>query len=419
MTHQSGLNRRTALAAAPTLVLAGRAAAQAASADLTDETLRGVLRDRIDVQRMGVGIGMALVSAGGPRFIVYGRQDSQPDRPIDADTVFEIGSITKLFTALLLSEAVRGGELSLDDPADRSLPPDLRLPSRGGRQITLFDLATHTSGLPKLPANYPPLSDLAGQARYSQVDLAAALAAQALPRDPGAGYEYSNLGYGLLALALAHRAGLSYGDLVARRITGPLGMTSTMLAPGRKFAPRRAQGHDGELAKASSMPGGVLDGAGALKSTPRDLARFVAAALALSPTPLAPAFALMTASRRPSGSPSVALALGWQVVTQGGQTTVLKGGDTYGFTATVALNPEGRRRAAVERLHRSAGHRVARALPSLSAGAVPRGDRAAFDHARPVCGPVRRRAGSGGRRQPGKRRSEDPPAGGAGSQAAS
>lgn len=120
----------------------------AGAAVLPDKDIRTILADRIDVQKQGVGIVVGVIDPSGRRTVGYGG--------VDANTVFEIGSVTKVFTSLLLADAVQRGEVALTDPVSKYLPPNVKVPEHGGEKITLVDLATHTSGLPSLPSNIHP-----------------------------------------------------------------------------------------------------------------------------------------------------------------------------------------------------------------------------------------------------------------------
>src|SRR4029078_9399783 len=151
------------------------------------------------------------------RVVAYGTSDV-PGLPLDANTVFEIGSLTKTFTATILADMVLRGEVALDDPAQKYLPASVKVPSRNGRQITLLDLATHTSGLPKIPANLKQTDPQNPYASYSVQDLYDYLTSYTLTRDPGARFEYSNTGVGLLGHILSLKANKSYEDLVIERV---------------------------------------------------------------------------------------------------------------------------------------------------------------------------------------------------------
>jgi CubicO group peptidase (beta-lactamase class C family) len=122
----------------------------------TDAEIRQILADRVDKYRQSVGIVVGVIDPQGRRVIAHGRLAADDPRPLDGDTVFEIGSITKVFTSLLLSDMVEHHEVALTDAAAKYLPAAVHLPERGGERITLQDLAAHTSGLPRVPSNVDP-----------------------------------------------------------------------------------------------------------------------------------------------------------------------------------------------------------------------------------------------------------------------
>ena len=175
-----------------------------------------MLVDRIDVQHQSVGIVIGVIAPEGRRVIAYGHLEKGDSRPLNGDTIFEIGSVTKVFTSLLLADMVQRGEVALDDPVAKYLPPEVRMPERNGRSITLVDLSTHTSGLPRLPANLNPKDLNNPYADYSVEQLYQFLSGYQLTRDIGSRYEYSNLGGGLLGHVLARRAGMDYDVRVGR-----------------------------------------------------------------------------------------------------------------------------------------------------------------------------------------------------------
>src|SRR5580693_8598518 len=115
--------------------------------------IREILVKRIDRQKQAVGIVVGVIEPHGRRVVAYGKLANGDPRTLDGDTIFEIGSITKVFTSLVLADMVSRKEVSLDDPADRYLPEHVRMPERSGQPITLLDLATHSSGLPTVPSN--------------------------------------------------------------------------------------------------------------------------------------------------------------------------------------------------------------------------------------------------------------------------
>jgi len=138
-----------------------------ARAEVTDAEVKSILQDRIDRAKRGVGIVVGLVDEKGTRIVSYGNPGEDSKQKLDGDSVFEIGSVTKVFTATLLADMVERGEVSLNDPISKYLPRTVKTPTRDGKEITLVDLATQTSGLPRLPANFAPKDPQNPYADYS------------------------------------------------------------------------------------------------------------------------------------------------------------------------------------------------------------------------------------------------------------
>ena len=133
----------------------------------TDDEIRKILAERIDRYKQSVGIVVGIIEPSDRRIISYGAVRQGDSQTIDGDTVFEIGSVTKVFTSLLLADMMQRGEVALDDPITKYLPPGLNTPTRNGRSITLHDVATHTSGLPASPVNYRPQNPADAYAAYT------------------------------------------------------------------------------------------------------------------------------------------------------------------------------------------------------------------------------------------------------------
>jgi CubicO group peptidase (beta-lactamase class C family) len=161
----------------------------------TDE-IREILVKRVDQQKQAVGIVVGVIGPDGRRVVAYGNLANGDPRTLDGDTVFEIGSISKVFTSLLLADMVNRKEVTLDDPAAKYLPENVKMPGRSGKSVTLLDLSTHSSGLPGLPSNLKPKDLRNPYAGYSVDDLYEFLSGYTLPRDPGSEFEYTNLGGG-------------------------------------------------------------------------------------------------------------------------------------------------------------------------------------------------------------------------------
>ncbi len=292
--------------------------------------------------RKHVGIAVGVRRGGETALVGRGRvADDRPHAP-DERTIFEIGSITKVVTATLLADLAREGLVALDDPVQRHLPDGVVIPVRG-RPITLADLATHTSGLPRLPKGllWRALREGANPyASFTVDDLRAAIPVTKPRREPGRKFRYSNYGAGLLGHVLALRAGTSYEELVARRITRPLGMTDTSIAVPDDKLDRFAEGHSrrGKPVSNWDLPG--LAGAGALRSTVTDLLTFLDAHLGTAPPGLAEAVRLThepRASRR-----ALSVGLGWMILPVEGQPgpAVWHDGGTGGFRSVAGFVAE-------------------------------------------------------------------------------
>jgi serine-type D-Ala-D-Ala carboxypeptidase/endopeptidase len=328
---------RSLVAAVVTVVGAGAAFAQSPPSVVPpDAEIRTILAERVDTHHQAVGIVVGVVEPSGRRIVTYGAAAKTGGRALDGDTVFEIGSITKVFTSLLLADTVNRGEVALNDPIAKYLPSTVTVPSRG-RAITLEDLASHRSGLPRLPTNLAPKDASNPYADYTVENLYQFVSTHQLTRDAGASYEYSNLGAGLLGHLLARRTGMDYESLVKTRITGPLGMTSTSVTLSPALRGRLAAGYDASLSPTNNWDLPTLAGAGALRSTANDMLTFLEAFLGDRQAALAPAMTEMVKPRAPAG-PNTQIALGWHISSSNGKTIVWHNGGTGGYRSFLAFD---------------------------------------------------------------------------------
>jgi CubicO group peptidase (beta-lactamase class C family) len=309
----------------------------------SDSEIRQILVDRVDVKHRSVGIVVGVIGPEGRRVIAHGRLAKGDSRPLDGDTIFEIGSVTKVFTSLLLADMVQRGELDLDDPVAKYLPTSVKMPGRNGRPITLLHLSTHTSGLPRLPTNMAASVTHSRNpyASYSVERLYAFLSQHNLKRGAGSQQEYSNAGVGLLGHVLALRAGLDYEALVRSHICEPLGMNSTWITLTRDMRKRLARGHDIFLRPTENWDMPTLAGAGALRSDANDLLIFLAANLGYTESPLAPAMATMLKVPQSTERFGRELALGWNILPLNGREILWHNGGTGGYRSFVGFDPRG------------------------------------------------------------------------------
>ena len=285
--------------------------AQEAPGIPADVDIRRLLAERIDDQKRSVGIVVGVVGPEERRVVGYGRLTADDPREPGGDTVFEIGSITKVFTAILLAGLAEEGAVELETPVQGLLGPDVTMPTRNGAEITLLHLATHSSGLPRLPSNLQPSNAANPYADYTVSQLHEFLSSHELVRDIGEAVEYSNLGGGLLGHVLALSQETDYETLVSARLLEPLGMSDTSITLSPSQQERLAIGHSVQLRPVANWDLPTLAGAGALRSTVNDLLTFVEANLGLGESSLHAAMAVTHAPRRDFAPPDMRIGLGW------------------------------------------------------------------------------------------------------------
>ena len=322
----------------PNPIPAAQATKPIAQTGPASDAIRALLSARIESGRDSVGYVAGILDQGGQRLITVGQSDAEDGRPLDGDTVFEIGSITKVFTALLLADMASKGEVALTDPVAKYLPPEGRPREFDGKPISLLDLVTYTSGLPRMPANFSPRDPANPYADYTLAQLYEFVSTMPPVHYPGSQYEYSNLGFGLLGHALALHAGRSYEDLVVSRICAPLELHDTRITLTSDMRKRLALGHDTGLRKVPNWDLPALAGAGALRSTGNDLFRFLAACQGRTQTSLAAAFASLLDVRRQTGSEGLYAAEGWFVQTAYSDELVWKDGGTGGYATFIGYS---------------------------------------------------------------------------------
>lgn len=308
-------------------------AAPLESSDLS-RAVEPLLADRT-LQAVSLGV----VQPGGAVTAHAGRL--APDNPVAPDdrTLYEIGSITKVFTGLLLADAVVRGEVTLDEPIARLLPPDVVLPARAGERITLRMLATHTSGLPRIPAEIPTDDFTNPYARYGEAELWASLRTVKLDFEPGTRAGYSNFAAGLLGTLLARQAGVSFEELLKTRVLRPLGLNDTSIALDAGQQARLAPPFTGDGRPWGAWDFAALAGAGALRSTTADMVRFAQAMLRPEETPLRAAIELAWARQDLAATISGGgQGLGWMLAGDG--RTRWHNGMTAGSHAALYVNRE-------------------------------------------------------------------------------
>jgi CubicO group peptidase (beta-lactamase class C family) len=259
-------------------------------------------------------------------------------------TLFEIGSITKVFTGILIADAVAEGKLSLDDTLARRLPVKFAQAATGA--VTIKQLATHTSCLPRLPDNVQDVDPADPYGKYDDKKLFDYLAGAKLTAQPPCPAEYSNLGFGILGVVLEKTYGKPWAALIAEKITGPLGMPDTVPELAAAQQTRFAEPWDVDK-KVRPWTFQAIAGAGALRSTLADLSKLADALLAGPKGPLAKAWPLLAGdlAQVPSAGGSIGLALFH--VKADGVDSYLHDGGTGGFRSLIQVWPASGRAAIV------------------------------------------------------------------------
>jgi CubicO group peptidase (beta-lactamase class C family) len=315
------------------------ALASSANSAPSDVQVQDMLKQRIDVDKKGVGILVGIVNPQGQRYVAYGKPRLDSPSAIKFNSVFEIGSITKTFTALLLADMVVKGEVKLDDPIALYLPKEVRVPQRNGKQITLLDLATHRAGFPRNIDGYPRKQPVPTYAGLTVEEMYNYLSHYNLPRDIGEDAEYSNIGMGLLGHVLSLRAGESFENLVRKRITEPLGMKHTAITMTPEMLANNTQGYDKNLQPAPPFEIPVQEGAGALHSTLNDMMLYVKANLGLSVTPLDKAIKLV----HQISDKTYQQKLAWGTWTENGTEYTNHSGTTFAYKTYIVFDMKNQR----------------------------------------------------------------------------
>lgn len=319
------------------LVMAGAGPARSGEKDL-ESRLRAIPKPLIDSGLVpSVVIG---VLDGGKRTVVgCGSLRPGAKAKVDGDTPYEIGSITKVFTGTLLADLARRKLVALDDPLRKYVPADVPLPPVEEPEIRLVDLATHTSGLPRLPDDFVSRDPDDPYADYSAARMWAFVARHGLSRPSGAKYAYSNLGVGLLGLALEKAGGASFDAQVRAAILTPLGMRHTGVEVRAADLPAALDGNGRPIGRWRL---GGMTAAGALCSTANDLLTFAAAQID-PPKGIAETLTFAREPRVP-GDGGMRVGLGWHVGRDG---QYFHSGETGGFHSVLTVDVAKRRAVVV------------------------------------------------------------------------
>ncbi|HEY6164149.1 MAG TPA: serine hydrolase domain-containing protein [Nitrososphaeraceae archaeon] len=311
--------------------------------EIISSQVKSFILDQI-VNKSKAAIVIGFADPNGTRIFSFGNMSTAHNIPVNENTLFNIGSITKTFTTLLLADMVKQGLVNLTDPIERYLPSSVKVPEFNGQKITLEHLATHTSGLPEFPSN---LLDNNGNIieSYNASQLYQALSNTKLTRAPGSQFQYSSFGMGLLGQILSLKAGVSYNQLVKDRILNVLGMNDTKITLSQNEINNSFPvGHRGGKEITTPKIPMILADAGAYHSTAPDMLKYISANLGLIHTKLDDVMKLQHLIRHTGVNANPMnyteyVGLGWRILTNFGTEVIAHTGAINGWNANVAFIP--------------------------------------------------------------------------------
>lgn len=304
----------------------------------------GIVKPLVDAEEI-VGAVVGIVTPDGEHTLCYGSTSLSEPKPPDGDTIFEIGSLTKVVTGVLLAKMISGNFVALDDPVSEYLPDSVNVPTVSGKPMTLLHLATHTAGLPRDPSNLSPRDPSNRFDGYSERQLYAFVSG--LGEDTfgkktvdgehksHSAYQYSNVSVGLLGHLLSRRAEKPFERLVDKMIRDELQMADTCITLDDEQSKRLATGYYFYDQVAPRNSAGCMPGYGGLRSTVNDLLKFLDAHLRGGDSPIDPAIRLALQPHHDIDENS-SIGLCWHIDRKTG--TVWHGGTTTGFTSAMAFN---------------------------------------------------------------------------------
>jgi CubicO group peptidase (beta-lactamase class C family) len=305
------------------------------------DSINQIIKREVE-NKHSASIAVGIIDANGKQIFSYGKFKDDSNQLPDGNTLYEIGSITKVFTSLILADMVQKGELNLNDPISKFLPKSVKTPTYNGKEITLLDLATHTSGLPRGPDNLTSNDQYFPFKGYTVDQMYDFLSRYQLTRAIGSKYEYSNFGMGLLGHILSLKADVDYETLVRNRICKPLHMDNTVVTISTQLEPFLASPHSIFNKPIGIYQMGALLGCGALRSNVNDLLTFLSANLGLTQTDLLPAMELSQIVRDSAPNPTMPIpqfvCLGWHFAKVFDTELINHSGETNGSSAFIGFD---------------------------------------------------------------------------------
>ncbi len=309
------------------------------TAQISKDSIIAIIEREVANKR-SKSIIVGIVDINGRQIFSAGVKDDKNQQKPDGNTVYEIGSIGKLFTALAMAEMSLKNELNYNDPIATFLPKTVKTPTRNGKEISLLNLSTNRSGLPRLQFNLDPKSLDDPWADYTVSQLYEYVSSVELNRDINSKWQYSNIGYGLLGHILSLVAHKDYETLVKQKICAPLKMKNTFVTFSSKQYPNIATGYSeyGKQVNGWSWGNQTLAGSGSLRSTANDLLNFAAANVGLYETDLSKAIELTHINQGKKDGNDGFVTMGWTIMSEDNQQILWKDGGTFGCRSFIGID---------------------------------------------------------------------------------
>ncbi len=302
-----------------------------------DKEIDSAVQPYISLQATA-GLSIGILKDGKMQFYGYGETEKGNKQIPDEHTIFEIGSLSKTFTAILLANAVNEGRVKLDDPVNKYLPDSIPPLQYDGVDVTLKTLSNHSSGIPRMPSNFKSGDVNDPYKDYNQHDLFSFYKHFKLMRKPGEKYEYSNLAVGTLGVIMERVYHKNYETLFTEFICRPLGMNETREFLQKQDSSKFAKGYNEDGAYNSQWDFDALQAAGAIRSTASDLLKYANANLGNAPSPLWKAIQLTHDITFTEGNTRV--GLGWHYIKPAADDLIFHNGETGGYHSYLAINPK-------------------------------------------------------------------------------
>lgn len=282
-------------------------------------------------------ITIAIIDSSGVKFFNFGKT-AKKGQEVDENTIYEIGSISKVFTGILLAQQALEGNLKLEDEINNFLPDNIKISVMGDTEITFGNLTDHTSGFPRMPDNFSPANPNNPYADYTVDQMYDFISNYQPVRTVGAEYEYSNLAQGLLGHLLAENKNCTYEELMVQTICNPLEMIDTRIKLTERMKENLALGHsEGKVVENWDIP--TLAGAGAIRSSTSDMAKFISVNLGYINSSLKEAMEQSHQIRHDKAG-ETSIAMGWHINKGNKGDVICHGGGTGGYRTFIGFVKE-------------------------------------------------------------------------------